>query len=141
MADADTVTQEAVDSTDPLTQVAAAGNTDPLSQLADIHLPDPIGWWPLAPGWWVVIAGVVVVAFFIGRRLAASMLQQRIRRHALGELDKALAAYRSARAIEGADQEGEKLNYVSEINSVLRRVALKHYPRENAASLSGSRWI
>ena len=24
--------------------------------LRDLHLPDAIGWWPLAPGWWVLIA-------------------------------------------------------------------------------------
>jgi len=29
---------------------------NPLDQLKDIHLPDAISWWPLAPGWWVVIA-------------------------------------------------------------------------------------
>ena len=23
--------------------------------LRDLHLPDPIGWWPLAPGWWFVL--------------------------------------------------------------------------------------
>lgn len=141
MADADPVTQEAVDTSDPLTQVAVAAETDPLSQLADIHLPDAIGWWPLAPGWWILIAALGVAAYFIGRRLAAVLLQQRIRRHALGELDKALAAYRQASAVSGADQEIEKLNYVNEINAVMRRVALKHYPQENAASLSGVRWV
>jgi hypothetical protein len=33
------------------------------------------------------------------------------------------------------------LNYVSEINAVLRRVALKHYPFARIASLSGPDWI
>jgi hypothetical protein len=28
---------------------------DPLAELRGIHLPDPISWWPLAPGWWVLI--------------------------------------------------------------------------------------
>ncbi|MBL4711699.1 MAG: DUF4381 domain-containing protein [Gammaproteobacteria bacterium] len=36
--------------------------------LKDIHLPEPILWWPLAPGWWMVIAllfvavGLLVIA-------------------------------------------------------------------------------
>src|SRR5690606_8976602 len=121
MADADTVTQEAVDTSDPLTQVAGTTNADPLSQLADIHLPDAVGWWPLAPGWWAVIVAVGVLAFLLGRRVTAPLLQRRIRRHALGELDKALAAYRSASAVSGADPQTTKLNYVNEINAVLRR--------------------
>ena len=23
--------------------------------IRDLHLPEAIGWWPLAPGWWVLI--------------------------------------------------------------------------------------
>ena len=30
--------------------------------LKDLHLPAEIGWWPLAPGWWGVIAVLAVVA-------------------------------------------------------------------------------
>ena len=31
--------------------------------LRDLHLPEAIGWWPLAPGWWVVIALVAGALF------------------------------------------------------------------------------
>ena len=35
--------------------------------LRDLHLPDVVGLWPLAPGWWVLIllaaAGVVYFLF------------------------------------------------------------------------------
>ena len=31
--------------------------------LRDIHLPAPLGWWPLAPGWWIV--GALVFALLI----------------------------------------------------------------------------
>jgi len=35
---------------------------DPSSiPLRDIHLPDPIGWWPPAPGWSIVL-GLLVLA-------------------------------------------------------------------------------
>ena len=30
--------------------------------LRDLHLPAEVGWWPLAPGWWVLIAIVAALA-------------------------------------------------------------------------------
>ena len=32
-----------------------------LARLHDIRLPPPVGWWPLAPGWWVLFALLLVV--------------------------------------------------------------------------------
>jgi len=28
--------------------------------IRDIHLPDAISWWPLAPGWWGLLALIVI---------------------------------------------------------------------------------
>ena len=46
--------------------------TDPASlPLRDIHLPDPVSWWPLAPGWLALIMLLVIVVllttYFIRR--------------------------------------------------------------------------
>lgn len=43
-------------------------NTDPLAQLKDIHLPTPIGWWPLAPGWYILMGLILflVIIFAYG---------------------------------------------------------------------------
>ena len=41
--------------------------------LKDIHLPEAIGWWPLAPGWWILLLliGLLIFAVVIWlRRLA-----------------------------------------------------------------------
>ena len=38
--------------------------------LRALHLPDAIGWWPLAPGWWVVIGlAVLGVLLAVGDQL------------------------------------------------------------------------
>jgi len=43
--------------------------SDPLAQLLDIEGIDPVGWWPLAVGWWLVLGVLVVcvlgVVFFV----------------------------------------------------------------------------
>ncbi len=117
-------------------------NPDPLSELADIHLPDPIGLWPLAPGWWILIILGLIAAFFLGRRFIAQWKVNRGKMYALRELDKSLQEFRTAKAAAPeADVDQLKLNFVSEINAVLRRVALKKFPRQNPASLSGESWI
>ncbi len=32
--------------------------------LRDIHLPEPISWWPLALGWWLILAALVGFTLF-----------------------------------------------------------------------------
>ena len=60
---------------------------DPLQELRDVHLPDPISWWPPAFGWWMVIVGLVIAGGLVvwamayrkrtrPRRIALAQLQQ-----------------------------------------------------------------
>ncbi len=59
---------------------------NPLDQLRDIHLPEPISWWPPAPGWWLLaLAGCALLAWllrFLYRRYKA----KHYRRQALVQL-------------------------------------------------------
>jgi len=48
-------------------------NPDPLAPLRPLHLPDQIGWWPPAPGWWL-LAGVAAVV--LGGEATATAAQR-----------------------------------------------------------------
>jgi hypothetical protein len=97
--------------------------------LKDIHLPSPVGWWPLAPGWYLLFLLLLLMGclvFFI------------LRRH------KQLSVSRSAldllRAIRSRP-DTEPTQVLIELSSLLRRVAITIAPRSDAASLTGSAWL
>lgn len=59
---------------------------DPLSQLRDIHLPPPISWWPLAPGWWILIFAGIFAFIYLTRILMQRYRSNLYRRQALKKL-------------------------------------------------------
>jgi len=79
--------------------------------LRDIHLPDPIGWWPPAPGWWLLAAFLL---FGLGA-YAYRHYQGRHRRAAL----RALAGVRTA-----LEQGAEPVTCLQNVSTVLRRFAM-----------------
>ncbi len=108
-----------------------------LSQLADIHLPEPVSFWPPAPGWWLLAVLLLIGAALLVRQLLKQREKRKICQYALAELDRCLQ--RMANSTDEPDQ--AQLHYINEVNSVLRRVALVHFPQRNVASLSGSAWV
>ncbi|MGL5742299.1 MAG: DUF4381 domain-containing protein [Legionella sp.] len=107
-------------------------NADPLVQLKDIHIPAPIGWWPLAPGWYAVIALVLLLAIICAYHLYNKY------RHALAKKQALVLLTHYQK-----DHEKE-LNVAltsARISELLRRVALAYYPREQVASLHGEEWL
>lgn len=110
---------------------------DALSQLADIHAPQAVGWWPLAPGWWLLIALLIAGLLWGLWKLMARLRLQRRANQAVAELDKCL---NKLRADDEQDMQ-QRLIYVNEVNSVLRRVALAHFSQSEVAGLTGQQWI
>lgn len=113
---------------------------DPLSQLADIHLPGEVEAWPPAVGWWV-LAALLAAALVAGvRRLFALVHRRRREAAALRELEDAWQRYcAGARQEGGQNQAG--LDFLAQVNAVLRRVALYHYPEAEVAGLTGRHWL
>lgn len=105
---------------------------DSLAQLKDIHLSDPIGWWPLAPGWYGLMLVFIVAGIFLAFEI------QRRRRHARPK-NQALELLKNYRQQYEKEKNTQKTSaYVSEL---LRRVSLVYFPRNQVASLHGEEWI
>lgn len=100
----------------------------PKLQLRNLHLPEPPGFWPPAPGWWLV-AGVLLLVLALCWFLLKRQGRLRYRRAALRQLSE-LEQQNLA--------DGELLGTLS---SLLRRAALIAFPASNCAGLQGEDWL
>jgi hypothetical protein len=106
-----------------------ANQADALAGLRDIHLPEAVSFWPLAPGWWIAVGLFMALAlaahFYRGAR------RRSLKRAALAELA----------GIETSYQRSSDVSQLAlEISVLLRRVALRRFRRHEVASLHGEDW-
>jgi len=97
--------------------------------LRDIHVPQVSAWWPLAPGWWVLL-GLLLVA------LAAGAIVWRRRRAWRRHVDTTLDELREARVRHDAD--GDTARFAAAVSQLLRRVARTREAR--SVTLRGDAW-
>jgi hypothetical protein len=102
-----------------------------LQNLNDIVLPGPVGWWPLASGWYYLLGFLLLgLAWFIYKAVK-DWNRNRYRRAALNEL-KLLATI-----TQDTDKRDASLR---QLPVLLKRTALSVYPRSQLASLTGKNW-
>jgi hypothetical protein len=82
-------------------------------ELRDIHVPQ-VSWWPLAPGWWLLAALVLVAIVLFAWRWRRRMH----RRRAIGRV---LAGLHAARARHATD--GDDAAFAASAHQLIRRVA------------------
>ncbi len=75
----------------PMSSASAQQPPNPLDQLRDIHLPEPISWWPPAPGWWILALAGSVLAVWLLRWLYRRYKAKHYRRQALLQLEQVKA--------------------------------------------------
>lgn len=100
------------------------GNT---LQLHDIHLPDPAGWWPPAPGWWILAVLLSVLLIWLVRITWQWLKYQRWRKRVLNEFSH----------FESIDE----VQFLTQITEKLRQLAITVYPEQEVASLTGKHWL
>ena len=104
----------------------------PALPLRDLHLPEPVGWWPLAPGWWALIALAVVGLVWLLLKYRQQRLRSAARRYALKQLKQYADAYsrHQSAVLLGA-----------QLSELLRRTMLAYAPRAEVAGLTGEDWL
>lgn len=115
----------------PQTLPQAAGLPGTDLPLRDIHLPEPVSWWPPAPGWWLLLALALlaVVALMVLRRWH---LRKRRRQRVFEQLSRIESAWTEHR---------DALRLVRELSVLMRRAGISLYPRRDTASLTGDNWL
>ena len=93
-------------------------NNTLLEQLAPDRAPPPLGWWPLAPGWWGLL-----VLLLLGLAMAAWLRE--------------LAQLQTVSGQAGIDD----AHIAREVQLLLRRYAIARYGRDAVAALSGDTWL
>ena len=95
--------------------------------LRDVHLPDPIAWWPLAIGWWMLLGLALLFAVYLMWR------RHKIRNALESKLITMIAAIRDDTSIN--DQER-----LRRLCLLLKRYAITRSGRESVAGLTGPEW-
>lgn len=116
-----------------------------LDQLRDIQLPDPIGIWPPAPGWWLLGLITIVALIWLLLSLQRYWLRNRYRRLALRELSQ-LSANQTTPDPSKIPTQAR----VQQLNQLLKRTALQGFSNtfpdtgketDTLAALNGQPWL
>ena len=99
--------------------------------LRDIHLPSAISWWPPAPGWWLLLIGLILLVAAL-YSIYQRRQRKRLQRLALHELEELQRRY--------SNSEHQQL-LLERLSRLLRQAAILHFPQHNCAGLVGEDWL
>lgn len=100
--------------------------------IRDLHLPEMIAWWPVAPGWWVLFVLLLFASGFIIWRALQNYHLNTARRRAISQLKHLQAEYESSH---------DAVLLGIRISKLLRRAMLAYAPRDEIAGLTGKNWL
>ena len=95
-----------------------------LQNLNDIVMPAEVAWWPLAPGWYVLVSVVLILLAYLVYRKLQQVKKNRYRVLALRELSELRQGAGTADWLQ--------------LPSLLKRAALSAWPRNDVAVKTGT---
>jgi hypothetical protein len=97
--------------------------------LRDIHLPEAIGWWPPAPGWWLLAVSIPLLIAF-----GYWLYKKTTRKTAVKTAKKLLLQITQDKVCENYEK-------LKDISALIRRVAISTTIRTDCAGLTGQQWL
>jgi hypothetical protein len=113
---------------------------NPLDQLEPLIAPAPVGWWPPAPGWWLLTLLVPLLLWGLMRLLRRLRQRQQaataepldpLRQAALAELERLARPYYGAEAGP----------WLQQLNAVLKRLCRQRYPQSHSHTMTSRAWL
>ncbi|HHC74029.1 MAG TPA: DUF4381 domain-containing protein [Thiothrix sp.] len=98
--------------------------------LRDIHLPDPISWWPLAWGWWLLIIAALCFLTLITLWLLRRSKKTK-------NIAKPVLFMQTLNALK---TEKQAPIFATKLSALLKHSAVYYYGQQ-AAGLSGEAWL
>lgn len=100
-------------------------------KLHDIHLPASPDLWPPAVGWWILLTFFIIASFLLSRITRQRRAQEKQHKVILNKLT----------SLENVLKNKPSNEALAKINTLLRQLAISHYPRDEIASLTGGDWL
>ena len=114
---------------------------NPLDQLEPLLAPAPVGWWPPAPGWWLLALALPVLSWGLFRLL------RRLPRHARSTAGEAPLDPQRQAALSELEQlpkpyDGAEAGpWLQQLNALLKRLCRQRYPDSHSHTLSSRAWL
>ena len=109
------------------------------NQFRDIDAALGNPWWPLAPGWWLLLAGLVLLALALWRFDLVWRLRLPIPMVTLGSWR--WEAGRELRRLRRDATSASIKHSAAELSELLRRIAMARHGRGACAGLHGTDWL
>ncbi len=124
--------QEIIKNKDLQKDLAGQVNDIMLGKLYDIDGLDAVDWWPLAPGWWIIITVLAVLSL---ARLRYYLKKRAWRLSWQGQVFEELDQMQQTINQENAQ------NIAIKLAQFVRRIAMHKYTRNDCAALVGQDWL
>lgn len=98
-----------------------------LEQLRDVHLPNDVSWWPLAPGWWIIIGLVTIIAILLIVKAYLKKRHYRFARYAIAELEQL--------------KHSTEPRWLAKSQNIMRRLGLCYVDEAELGQLSQTEWL